>query len=386
MNRKHLLPLALVAALCHTPIVPVMAQSPVVLNPTTATAQDFIQAYAGKMVETENQGYYMRQLSWFTQIDDTNASIIATGRSVFDQMPATVQQEIVNEYAIQGLNYYTFSQSAIDFLNPVINEQPATPADPDAPILNVPQDQPLQEPQVPQTPQEQQPQVPQKPSTEEQKEEDSVEVEDHPIQENAPQQPAIEDLSSQFYIQDGYLINSAIFGTLETPQKESVQPADSTVDVVKENDEVKTSESNDQASNESTVQEQSTSRMDNDAQAFLNTYCVENGSVIRQATKENYNQILGGFSTWNALNQAQRSAINAYLTAAGSVRYQTLYRQANQVRLNVPVNDTSKGSVSTSTQTDLLLWSSATVMSAATAVIAIEENKKQKIFNSLKQN
>ena len=135
MNRKHILPLALVAALCHTPIVSVMAQSPIVLNPATATAQDFIQAYAGEMVETTNQGYYIRQLSWFKQVDQTNAQIIAQGRAIFDQMPKVVQDEIIYEYKVQGLDYKTFSQSAIDYLKPVINEQPQQSQNPDAPIL-----------------------------------------------------------------------------------------------------------------------------------------------------------------------------------------------------------------------------------------------------------
>lgn len=386
MNRKHILPLALVAALCHTPIVSVMAQSPIVLNPATATAQDFIQTYAGEMVETTNQGYYIRQLSWFKQVDQTNAQIIAQGRAIFDQMPKEVQDEIIYEYKIQGLDYKTFSQSAIDYLKPVINEQPQQSLDPDAPILNLPQ-QPTS-PNVDQ-PTEDQSNVsePQQPN-EQTDVENTDTTEDQIIQENVASPSAgIEDLASRFHIEDGYLVNSAIVGTLETPQALTTAPTDWNLDVVQENDEVKSEETNNQSEQATTdVQEESVARMDNDAQAFLNTYCVENGMVITQATKANYSKILAGFSTWNSLSQAQRSSINSYLTAAGSVRYQTLYRQANQVRLNVPVNSTSKGNVSTSTQTDLLLWSSATIMSGAIAVVAVEENKKQKIFNSLKMD
>lgn len=382
MNRKHLLPLALVAALCHTPIASVMAQSPVILNPATATAQDFIQAYAGVMVETTNQGYYIRQLSWFTQVDQTNAEIIAQGRAIFDQMSKTLQDEIIKEYALQGLDYKTFSQQAIDYLKPVINEQPQQSPDPDAPLLNLDQDQANQSTEQQAEDQETPQDVP---TVQEPTPEDSVQVENNTIQENGADQSGIEDLASRFHIEDGYLVNSAILGTLETPQTET--PNDSNVEVIKESEEVKSEETKNQPEQVvDNVQEESVARMDNDAQAFLNTYCVENGMVIQQVTKSNYSQILNGFSTWNGLSQAQRSSINAYLTAAGSVRYQTLYRQANQVRLNVPVNSTSKGNVSTSTQTDLLLWSSATIMSGAIAVVAVEENKKQKIFNSLKLN
>lgn len=384
MNRKHILPLALVAALCHTPIVSVMAQSPIVLNPTTATAQDFIQTYAGEMVETTNQGYYVRQLSWFKQVDGTNAPIIAQGRAIFDQMPKVVQDEIIQEYALQGLDYKLFSQTAIDFLKPVINEQPQQQTDPDAPILNIPQEQtqPQTENEQPST-EDQQQAIEQQEKTEDSKTESHEQVNPEQVQNEA----GIEDLASRFHIEDGYLVNSAILGTLETPQTEVQTPTDSHVDVINENDEVKSEETQNQSEPVAdNVQEESVARMDNDAQAFLNTYCVENGMVIQQATKANYSQILGGFSAWNGLSQAQRSAINAYLTSAGSVRYQTLYRQANQVRLNVPVNTTSKGNVSTSTQTDLLLWSSVTIMSGAIAVVAIEDNKKQKIFNSLNLN
>lgn len=385
MNRKHILPLALVAALCHTPIVSVMAQSPIVLNPATATAQDFIQAYAGEMVETTNQGYYIRQLSWFKQVDQTNAQIIAQGRAIFDQMPKVVQDEIIYEYKVQGLDYKTFSQSAIDYLKPVINEQPQQSQNPDAPILNLPQqptspnlDQPTEDQQDTQEPQE---------PSEQTNSQSTDATEDQPVQESVADPSGIEDLASRFHIEDGYLVNSAIVGTLETPQTPPTTATDSNLDVVQENDEVKSEETTNQSEQAtSDVQEESVARMDNDAQAFLNTYCVEKGMVITQATKANYSQILAGFSTWNGLSQAQRSSINSYLTAAGSVRYQTLYRQANQVRLNVPVNSTSKGNVSTSTQTDLLLWSSVTIMSGAIAVVAVEENKKQKIFNSLKMD
>ena len=385
MNRKHILPLALVAALCHTPIVSVMAQSPIVLNPATATAQDFIQAYAGEMVETTNQGYYIRQLSWFKQVDQTNAQIIAQGRAIFDQMPKGVQDEIIYEYQIQGLDYKTFSQSAIDYLKPVINEQPQQALDPNAPILNLPQQPTNPKPDQP-TEDQQDTQETQEPSTQTDSQSTDA-TEDQPVQESVADPSGIEDLASRFHIEDGYLVNSAIVGTLETPQTPSTTPTDLNLDVVQENDEVKSEETDHQSEQATTnVQEESVARMDNDAQAFLNTYCVENGMVITQATKANYSQILAGFSTWNSLSQAQRSSINSYLTAAGSVRYQTLYRQANQVRLNVPVNSTSKGNVSTSTQTDLLLWSSVTIMSGAIAVVAVEENKKQKIFNSLKMD
>lgn len=384
MNRKHLLPLALATALCHTPVVPVMAQT-VILNPATTTADEFIQTYAGKMVETVSQGFYIRELSWFTYIDNTNAEIIATGRSVYDQMPLATQQAILNEYSLHGLNYILFSQSAIDYLTPVVNQQPAYD-DPNAPILNLPSEQaPIQTPV--ETPSDPVISTPEEntdtPAPSETPVEGVTVVEEGTVGDNLQTeneiQPAIEDLSGRFHIEDGYLINSAIFGTLDPDQP----VADPVIEVENETDEV-TDEVETKEEEQVEVEPESTSRMDNTAQAFLNTYCVVNGSVIKQADSSNYNQILGGFSTWNSLTQAQRSSINSYLTAAGSSRYQVLYRQANQVRLNLPVSGTSKGSVSTSTQSDALLWFSAALISGAVAIVAIESNKKQKALDALK--
>lgn len=122
-----------------------------------------------------------------------------------------------------------------------------------------------------------------------------------------------------------------------------------------------------------------------DADAFIDQYLYSGGQLITSATDANYKTLLGGGHSWNALDQASRSAVNAYLAANGSARFQTLYRQANEVRLGMSTNtgtttaNTTGNGVQTSTQTQWTGYLSAAVLSGGVlAWCAMEEKRKKK--------
>lgn len=80
------------------------------------------------------------------------------------------------------------------------------------------------------------------------------------------------------------------------------------------------------------------------ASQFINRYCYQSGMLIRQANRSNYRQILNGYPSWAQLSSASKSEVNTYLLNMGAQTYQTLYRQANQIRLGLPLSTTPAAS------------------------------------------
>ncbi len=110
-----------------------------------------------------------------------------------------------------------------------------------------------------------------------------------------------------------------------------------------------------------TVTNTTQAKTDPQCDAFINRYCFFNGSLIARANRSNYQQLISGIRVWNDLSALQRGWINTYLLNHTGVNYQTLYRQASQIRLGLPVTSISQrpvvaGSVPTAATEDLSFW------------------------------
>lgn len=107
-----------------------------------------------------------------------------------------------------------------------------------------------------------------------------------------------------------------------------------------------------------------------DAQAtqFLNRYCYQSGMLIRQASQSNYRQLLNAINDWLNLNANSKAAVNSFLTSMGSQTFQTLYTQANRIRLGLPITQVPAGnetsSVNTAVWQDPNLWLSGLLLSS----------------------
>lgn len=121
-----------------------------------------------------------------------------------------------------------------------------------------------------------------------------------------------------------------------------------------------------------------------DADAFIDQYLYSGGQLITSVNEANYKTLLGGGHSWNALDQAQRSAVNSYLAANGSSRFQSLYRQANEVRLGMGSSSGSSQTyssnrVQTSTSTQFAGYLTAAVLAGGVlAWCAFEEKRRNK--------
>lgn len=121
---------------------------------------------------------------------------------------------------------------------------------------------------------------------------------------------------------------------------------------------------------------QSGASIDTAATDFINRYCYQQGGLIRQASVASCQQILNGLSGWLQLSAASKSSVNVYLQNMGGTTFQTLYRQANQIRLGLPVSSTlipgrapqrqPGGSVATGAGEDFALWMSSAAASFET--------------------
>ena len=75
------------------------------------------------------------------------------------------------------------------------------------------------------------------------------------------------------------------------------------------------------------------------ANSFIADYCSNSyGAVYTAADSFNYKQILNGYSAWSAMSQEDKTSVNTLLQNSGSVRYQDLYMQANQIRIGLSNN------------------------------------------------
>lgn len=88
------------------------------------------------------------------------------------------------------------------------------------------------------------------------------------------------------------------------------------------------------------------------AQNFVLAHCSDaSGRPYTEATESNYQQILGGFDDWRELSNADKKQVNETLAASGAPAFQTLYRQANQIRLGVPATEEKPAGTPVKTET-----------------------------------
>lgn len=75
---------------------------------------------------------------------------------------------------------------------------------------------------------------------------------------------------------------------------------------------------------------------------FINKYLTGKDKVVyKEATKENYKQILSGLEAWNKLTQEEKDAINAKLVANGGKTYEELIKSAEAIKAKINAGDTT---------------------------------------------
>ncbi len=73
--------------------------------------------------------------------------------------------------------------------------------------------------------------------------------------------------------------------------------------------------------------------IDASQKAFIEKYVSDkSGEVYKEATSENYEQILSGKEDWDKLSQAEKDAIDAQLKLAGSKTYSELLAEAEEIK------------------------------------------------------
>ncbi|GEM_PF-6826736 len=152
MRKKHLFSLAVLAATLCVPMTPVLAISPLAPEqiPENLNADQFINLFAGSIVESAQGGYIVRQFTWFSQATLDNAGLIAQGKEIFDTLDPALQQQILAQYQAQQIDYEALCQQA----NALLNPNPSQTIEPDVPVIqNVPEnEQPTNQAPADQTP------------------------------------------------------------------------------------------------------------------------------------------------------------------------------------------------------------------------------------------
>lgn len=152
MRKKHLFSLAALAATLCVPMTPVLAISPLAPEqiPENLNADQFINLFAGSIVESAQGGYIVRQFTWFSQATLDNAGLIAQGKEIFNTLGPALQQQILAQYQAQQIDYEALCQQA----NALLNPNPSQTIEPDVPVIqNVPEnEQPTNQAPADQTP------------------------------------------------------------------------------------------------------------------------------------------------------------------------------------------------------------------------------------------
>ena len=152
MRKKHLFSLAALAATLCVPMTPVLAISPLAPEqiPENLNADQFINLFAGSIVESAQGGYIVRQFTWFSQATLDNAGLIAQGKEIFNTLDPALQQQILAQYQAQQIDYEALCQQA----NALLNPNPSQTIEPDVPVIqNVPEnEQPTNQAPADQTP------------------------------------------------------------------------------------------------------------------------------------------------------------------------------------------------------------------------------------------
>lgn len=157
-------------------------------------------------------------------------------------------------------------------------------------------------------------------------------------------------------------------GVPQEIQKQTSSPAQPTSEVVtSEAVQASSSLTNSTSAPASSSSSQAT-QPDAQATQFLNRYCYQSGLLIRQASQSNYRQLLNAVNDWLNLSANSKTAVNSFLTSMGSQTFQTLYTQANRIRLGLPITQVPAGnqtsaSVNTGVWQDPNVWLSGLLLS-----------------------
>lgn len=108
--------------------------------------------------------------------------------------------------------------------------------------------------------------------------------------------------------------------------------------------------------------------LQNSAKGFVDKYLTgKDGIIYKEATKDNYKQILTGKTDWDKMSQDQKDAINAMLIANGGKTYEELLKMAQVIEAELEVK--------TGDDTNLLALS--TLLAAGFAGVYLMLRKKE---------
>lgn len=388
MNKKHLVSVAALAALfCLPCAVPMSLERTVILASTDPSADQFIDQYCGTYI-TGTDG--LRQFAWYTQVNNTNAPILLESFTVFGQLAPSTQQTIVATCLAHNMDYYSaIGQAQALLTSPstpqqALLEQGGSTLEPEAenPSLDISQNSSNQSDtlDVPSAPIAEVPtssgqenktsseKNDSAPSSSESKDTPSSTVSEEPLpapiattqdplanenQEpsNRLEEPTIVSNESEIPVENNEL------GSLSSEENQVSLPLDATD--IQTSEAVPVGGGGTSSNSTSNLVNNQGSIQDGQATQFLNRYCYQNGTLIRQANQSNYRQLLNAVGDWLALSEGTKEAVNGFLISMGSQTFQTLYTQANRIRLGLPLTQVpagSQSSVNTAAWQDPSIW------------------------------
>lgn len=396
MNKRRFVSFAALAAILCLPCAATIPRECTVIlaNATINSADQFIDQYCGTYVTTiAPDGSSVRQFSWYTQVDGYNAPLILESYSVFGQLSPSIQQTIVATCLVHNIDYYSLVGQAQAFLSPAPVAEIPTPVE-TASQDEIPTEQtPPSSAPVGVLPEESTPKENSTSSSEAPSDSQNGGASlanDHSTQESleepTPPAPIATPEDPTQSLIDQKTLDSTNQISLETDQSQKEQD-DSTQSEALSSEvpevgleatsilsQTSTASLDSTQPSSEAVQargssQTSTTQRQQDAQAtqFLNRYCYQSGMLIRQASQANYRQLLNAINDWLNLSEGSKAAVNSFLTSMGSQTFQTLYVQANRIRLGLPLTQVPAGnsaSVNTAVWQDPTLWWSGLWFSA----------------------
>ncbi len=105
---------------------------------------------------------------------------------------------------------------------------------------------------------------------------------------------------------------------------------------------------------------------DNKVNKFIADYLTDaDGNIIKDATDENYKNILAGLDDWNALSDAEKEAVKAILAANGSKAFDEMVKSAEAIK----TEKETVNSPQTGDNSHIYLWMSIMLISLAALVL-----------------
>lgn len=396
MKKKHLVSVAALAALFCLPcaLQTAFLEPTVVLASTDPSADQFIDQYCGSYIVAADGS---RQFVWYSQANSANASLLLESFALFGQLAPSTQQTIVATCLANHMDYYGVvgqAQALVAQSTPQqpILEQGASALEPEveSPEVDLSQNnasssQSFSQTDLPSAPIAEVP----SPSSQENLTNNSSEKKDAeatsgvvsdsqetplPAPIATTQEPTLENQEpvsspeptlepSQGQISEGAVENKEL-GNVAQEENQVSLPLNATdtqsLEAAQSSNQT-TSQLTSQANpvNQSGLTGNGTTSQDGQATQFLNRYCYQNGALIRQATQANYRQLLNAVNDWLSLSEGSKQAVNGFLTSMGSQTFQTLYTQANRIRLGLPISQVpagSQSSVNTAAAQDPSIW------------------------------